>query len=239
MANLGDNNTPVEGESFGLPSGYAVDEENGDLVIRDTDGTVAMRRADGTAWQLEGSDISGVGAFDSESVNTERVDINDYPILKSKDGYKWGFNGDSPIERLESALNEATRSSTIVLEPVVYDSDFTLDQEDHIFLKGNYPVWGSINRVPRIDGTWTIEALRVGLEGIHSSGGEIVFESQRSGISGSAFSGDITFQDDSCFVFETRAASVTFESGTTGGIVDSCSDVAVTDNGDNTMGDIA
>ena len=72
MANLGSDNTPIEGESFGLPSGYAVDEENGDLVIRDTDGTVAMRRADGAAWQLEGSDISGVGAFDSESVNTDK-----------------------------------------------------------------------------------------------------------------------------------------------------------------------
>ena len=71
MANLGSENTPIEGESFGLPSGYAVDEENDDLVIRDTDGTVVMRRGDGAAWQLEGSDISGVGAFDSESVNTE------------------------------------------------------------------------------------------------------------------------------------------------------------------------
>ena len=79
MANLGDNNTPVEGESFGLPSGYAVDEENGDLVIRDTDGTVAMRRADGGAWQLEGSDISGVGAFDSESVNTDSLDVGGSP----------------------------------------------------------------------------------------------------------------------------------------------------------------
>ena len=77
MANLGSENTPIEGESFGLPSGYSFDEEGGDLVIRDTDGTVVMRRADGAAWQLEGSDISGVGAFDSESVNTEEADIKE------------------------------------------------------------------------------------------------------------------------------------------------------------------
>ena len=89
MANLGSENTPIEGESFGLPSGYSFDEENGDLVIRDTDGTVAMRRADGT-WELESdlalneNDISGVGAFDSESVNTEEAFI-----AGQKSEYNW------------------------------------------------------------------------------------------------------------------------------------------------------
>ena len=85
MANLGSENTPIEGESFGLPSGYSFDEENGDLVIRDTDGTVAMRRADGT-WELESdlalneNDISGVGAFDSESVNTEELSVTEVGV---------------------------------------------------------------------------------------------------------------------------------------------------------------
>ena len=94
MANLGSENTPIEGESFGLPSGYSFDEENGDLVIRDTDGTVAMRRADGT-WELESdlalneNDISGVGAFDSESVNTEQASIgiiSDYTKNNTDEG---------------------------------------------------------------------------------------------------------------------------------------------------------
>ena len=96
MANLGSENTPIEGESFGLPSGYSFDEENGDLVIRDTDGTVAMRRADGT-WELESdlalneNDISGVGAFDSESVNTERLERTDTLIDQSSQFGQWGF----------------------------------------------------------------------------------------------------------------------------------------------------
>ena len=98
MANLGSDNTPIEGESFGLPSGYSFDEEGGDLVIRDTDGTVAMRRADGT-WELESdlalneNDISGVGAFDSESV---KAGVLDSEVQNTASGYRHYFSERSP-----------------------------------------------------------------------------------------------------------------------------------------------
>ena len=120
MANLGDNNTPVEGESFGLPSGYSFDEENGDLVIRDTDGTVAMRRADGT-WELESglalneNDISGVGAFDSESVNTERVNST---VLQSEQ------------KALSDALIEAGEGGAVFVTADEEPGDFADDFED-------------------------------------------------------------------------------------------------------------
>ena len=116
MANLGSENTPIEGESFGLPSGYSFDEENGDLVIRDTDGTVAMRRADGT-WELESglalneNDISGVGGFDSESVNTEEASITG----KSDISYSVPSDFDTLQSALKAAGGDQVRSGVRVI----------------------------------------------------------------------------------------------------------------------------
>ena len=113
MANLGSDNTPIEGESFGLPSGYSFDEENGDLVVRDTDGTVAMRRADGT-WELESdlalneNDISGVGAFDSESVNTEDARFDGTPWFDIRNyGAESGQNVTDAFEDAFDAVESA------------------------------------------------------------------------------------------------------------------------------------
>ena len=72
MANLGDNNTPVEGESFGLPSGFSIDEDSGNLAIRDTNGNVVAKWDETNAqWDFANNTLNNVDALDSNSVNTE------------------------------------------------------------------------------------------------------------------------------------------------------------------------
>lgn len=64
MANLGSNDTPIVGESFGLPSGWSLTENaDGEVVIEDSGGNVVFRR-DETA-----------GEWVTDSINAESVSV--------------------------------------------------------------------------------------------------------------------------------------------------------------------
>ena len=64
MANLGSDDTPIVGESFGLPSGWALTENgDGEIVIEDSGGNVVFRR-DETA-----------GEWVTDSIDAESVDV--------------------------------------------------------------------------------------------------------------------------------------------------------------------
>ena len=77
MANLGDNNTPVEGESFGLPSGFSIDENSGNLAIRDINGNVVAEWDETNAeWDFANNTLNNVDALNSNSVNTEQLKNN-------------------------------------------------------------------------------------------------------------------------------------------------------------------
>jgi len=84
MSNLGDSNTPIEGQSFGLPAGAELGEDNGDVVIKDSNGTIILRRNEtASEWQFEGTDLSGINAIDASSatldsgtIATESTDAN-------------------------------------------------------------------------------------------------------------------------------------------------------------------
>jgi hypothetical protein len=67
MSNLGDSNTPIEGQSFGLPAGAELDEDtNGNLVVRDSTGTVVLTRDEAAGeWQFGGSDITGINSINA------------------------------------------------------------------------------------------------------------------------------------------------------------------------------
>jgi len=70
MSNLGDSNTPIEGQSFGLPAGAELGEDNGDVVIKDSTGTIILRRDETNAeWQFENTDLTGINLIDASSAN--------------------------------------------------------------------------------------------------------------------------------------------------------------------------
>jgi len=72
MPNLGSSDTPVEGQSFGLPAGAELGEDNGELVIKDSSGTIILRRNEtASEWQFEGTDLSGINAIDASSATLD------------------------------------------------------------------------------------------------------------------------------------------------------------------------
>jgi len=93
MPNLGSSDTPVEGQSFGLPAGAELGEDNGELVIKDSSGTIILRRNEtASEWQFEGTDLSGINAIDVGSASVGSGSIDDTEQLASSITNPVGFN---------------------------------------------------------------------------------------------------------------------------------------------------
>ena len=77
MANLGSNDTPVEGERFALPAGAEIGEDAGDLVIRDSAGDVVLRRDESAGqWVIGTVDALDVtNALTAGSVSTDEASV--------------------------------------------------------------------------------------------------------------------------------------------------------------------
>ena len=74
MANLGSDDTPIAGESFGLPSGWSITENAaGEVVIQDSGANVVFRR-DETAgeWVTDSIDAESVSV---EETKTDSLDV--------------------------------------------------------------------------------------------------------------------------------------------------------------------
>jgi len=64
------NGNDVQGQSFELPAGASVDEDNGDFVVKDSSGTIVFRRNESAGeWQFEDADITGVSSLSTEKLN--------------------------------------------------------------------------------------------------------------------------------------------------------------------------
>ena len=125
MANLGDNNTPVEGESFGLPSGFSIDENSGNLAIRDTNGNVVAEWDETNAqWDFANNTLNNVDALNSNSVNTGGLTVTDDLTLTTtgdisppgKEIFEAESNAGGGLIRLSALQLEGDNSATQIID---------------------------------------------------------------------------------------------------------------------------
>ena len=83
MANLGSDDTPIVGESFGLPSGWSITENAaGEVVIEDSGANVVFRR-DETAGEWVTDSINAGSIKTETSVTKQQADV---AVTSSGDG---------------------------------------------------------------------------------------------------------------------------------------------------------
>ena len=106
MANLGSKNTPIEGESFGLPSGFSIDENSGNLAIRDTNGNVVAEWDETNArWDFANNTLANVDALNSNSVNTDNVSIGGFDLALDRD-----------IRHIDTQFDSSTDSASVTID---------------------------------------------------------------------------------------------------------------------------
>jgi hypothetical protein len=161
----------------------------------------------------------------SQSVDTGGAVINDEYYFASR------FDGGDADTRLDNALSAASNGKTIYLESATYGNDRTISTE--VDLVGVHGTSGT-----EIDASWTMQS-NVSLRHIlfaSTASLSLGFLNRLSDCLGTA---SVTVTSNRVRIWGCDDLSVTFESGTSEGIVDASTRVSVTDNGTNTVGDIA
>jgi propanediol utilization protein len=161
--------------------------------------------------------------LDSSGFGTKR--IND------RDVYAAGFSGSSPDARLNNALTAINAGRVLHLEPETYTQDFAVNER--ITLAGTIRTAGRT----KIDAQITL-LQRTSIERLFMPNGLIQVNDgfcHLSKIRGA----NISVADNKATVTSSDFVDVTFDSGTSQGIVDTCTNSSVTDNGNNTVGDIS
>jgi len=204
-----------------LPEGYRIDEDGGDLAIRDTTGEVVLRWGDNGSWSLENNDINSVG--------TATVDALEAETMVSHRHYAGAFDGVDADARLDNALSAASSGDTVYLENMTYQTDRTISTK--VALIGAGPedsvidaVWTTSERMSLSKLTLE-QSLEIGTPG--------------SFITDINVNGSINVNSDRNVLSGLIGGSVTFSDGTNINIIDASTNVSITDNGTNTVGDIA
>jgi hypothetical protein len=177
-------------------------------------------------------DVSVDGDVDATGLQTENINGDRL--------YSGSFQGTTPDDRLDSALIQATQGDTVKLESADYSKDRTGTDaiQKTVSLESGTPANSAIIK----DGTtWEITNAHVIIKSVEIRGTvEILgFNSTVETCSGFTGQQTINVNADAVRIFGCSSFTVNFNSGTSSGVVDVCSNMNITDNGSNTIGDIA
>jgi hypothetical protein len=179
-------------------------------------------------------------ADETDTQNTFGPDGISTPALEAESvsniAYAAQYSGVDADARLNNALTDVGGESKIILEQADYTTDHSIPEG--LTLEGQ-----SMNGSRFTGGTLSIDGRRCHLTnmGIFTdvvvNSNNIKFTDIYGSTSGST---PVTVDSDDVLVIGWRGGDVTFNSGTSGGLVDSCTGTTFTDNaGSNTQGDIA
>jgi len=168
---------------------------------------------------------------DNQSVSTDDTDTK---RLSDDYHYAGAYDGVDADTRLDNAIPAAEIGDTILLENAAYNSDRTISKE--LRLEGS----GATDASTDVNGAWTLSA-EIDIVSVSFEDGPVTIDNSRCGMF-HCFNFIAVPIDVNGNIFRyigCRGGDITFTSGTERGIVDGCTDTAITDNGTNTVGDIA
>lgn len=166
-----------------------------------------------------------LGTLNADVVNTEQIG--------SERHYAGAYDGSGVDARLDNAISAATSGDTIYLEIGSYSTTRTLSKDLTVIGAGSWSS-GSV-----ITGSWTLGA-RVTLRNVLINDGTVTVSENQCMITECMLASDtVDVSGDEFRFIGNRRGTVTFQSETNAGIVDCCVNTSVTDNGTNTVGDIA
>lgn len=186
---------------------------------------------------------AGEGTFDinadveANSVSTEREHITrNSPIVVGSVGWRSDFDGADADTRLDNAINAAQNGDTIYLEPREYSDSRSISKAALWFIGTGT---GSRAENTYITGGWTFNSQYTSLKNARIDTNALTLDGFGHIVKNCRPNAGITVNVDECRLSSLQRGSVTFASGTSKCIIDASTDVAVTDNGTNTVGDIA
>jgi len=179
---------------------------------------------------VESEDINNADTVTTVNLDAETANIEN---LGSGRVFAGSYSGANATTRLTNAISDASDGDTVFLENAGYG---TLTISKPLCFVGTA---GLFREGTKISGDWTFNE-QTQLQRVFVEVSTITFNKSNCKLTNSQGEiANVQVNERDCFVTDCNSINVTFASGTVRGIADSLVRSSVTDNGNNTVGEIS